>query len=158
MTYRNTARNTHFQSRTGNSSQTGYANAWAVGGNPIDILPTLKDQYEGYKLKIHECDLKLNSNSATTAEREQIRKQMAEAARHMGNLREVLQAGSRFAFEATFVQVANYRLPKDKFLALVEEAREIWRADGYADFVPPPTHDQLRRTAKRARHNGWRST
>lgn len=152
MTYRNAARQKHFQTRTGSSSQTGYGNAWAHGGDPIEILPSVKEQYEGYKIKAREARSLIERTAGK--EREAARAQLAEALRNIGSMRQLLQEGSRFAFETIVTRVASYRLPKDRFLAIVEEAREIWRSEGYADFVPPPTKKTrklaVRRETKRA--------
>jgi hypothetical protein len=152
MAYKTAAKNVHFRSQEGSSSvrvtQRGYGGLGTFG-DPIEILPSVKDQYEAFKRRAHEIDRKLSPNTPAV-EREKLRAELAECLRNIGNMRRLLQEGSRLAFEAIFVQVANHRLPKDRFLTITEEAREIWRSKGYADFVPPPTQGQRRKTAKNA--------
>lgn len=147
------ARNFHFRREQGSSSvrmtQRGYGGQGVIGGDPIEILPSVKAQYEGYKRRAREID-KLLTPQLPYVEREKLRAELAECLRHIGSMRQILQDGSRLAFETIFTTVANYRLPKDRFLTIVEEAREIWRSKGYADLVPPPTQAQRRKSAKKA--------
>jgi hypothetical protein len=153
MTYKAASRNVHFRAQEGSSAirvtQRGYGGAGMVGGDPVAILPTVKEQYEGYKRRVREIDRLLSPNTPAV-EREKLRAELAECLRHIGSMRQILQDGARLAFETIFTTVANYRLPKDRFLTIVEEAREIWRSKGYADLVPPPTQAQRRKSAKKA--------
>lgn len=152
MTYKSTARTVHFKAQEGSSAvritQRGYGGL-SLTGDPIEILPDCKQQYEMHKLRVKVIDKKL-STALPYAEREQLRRELAECLRNIGQLRQLLQEGSRLAFEKIFVTVANFRLPKDRFLTITEEAREIWRSKGYADFVPPPTQRQRRKSDKKA--------
>lgn len=152
MTYKSAARQIHFKSQEGSSAvritQRGYGGA-SLAGDPIEILPTVKQQYEMYKTRVREIDRKLHAG-LPFQERERLRSELAECLRHAGSMKQLLQDGSRLAFEKIFVQVANYRLPKDRFLTITEEAREIWRSEGYAEFVPPPSRAQRRKSAKKA--------
>jgi hypothetical protein len=153
MTYKAVTKNVHFRAQEGSSSirmtQRGYGGAGMVGGDPIAILPTVKEQYEKYKIRAREIS-RLLDKERPAVEREKLRSELAECLRHIGSLRQILQDGSRLAFEKVFTTVASYRLPKDRFLTIVEEAREIWRSEGYADLVPPPTQGERRKSAKKA--------
>lgn len=152
MTYKTVGNTVHFRAQEGSHAvrvtQRGYGGI-SLTGDPIEILPTVKQQYEMYKLRAKEIDKKLRIE-APFQEREALRRELAECLRNIGSMRQLLQEGSRLAFEKIFVTVANYRLPKDRFLTITEEAREIWQSKGYADFVPPPTQGQRRKSAKKA--------
>ena len=156
--YTTTVRQSNFRKRTGSSSIAPSAKGYGPIGDPVEILPTLKEQYEHYKRRAAECTTIIEQRILPTAERERARRELAECIRHEGNLRNLLQDGSRLAFEKILVQVAQYRLPKDKFLAMVDEAREIWRAEGYADVLPPSTKQQRTRAVKASRNRGWLNT
>lgn len=153
MTYRATARNVHFKAQEGSSAirvtQRGYGGQGMVGGEPVVIRPSMKDQYEVLKRRAHEIDALLDVE-LPAVERERLRGELAEIMRSTGSHREILQGASRLAFEKIFVGVANARLPKDHFLMIVEEAREIWRSKGYADLVPPPTERMRIKTSRNA--------
>lgn len=146
-------RSWHFRREQGSSSvrftQRGYGGQGMVGGDPIEILPTVKEQYESFKRRVREIDRLLNRDTPAV-EREKLRAELAECLRNIGSMRQILQDGSRLAFEKIFSVVAAHRLPKDRFLTLVEEAREIWRSEGYADLVPPPTQAMRRKAEKKA--------
>lgn len=151
MTYKTASRQNHFRAQTGSSAvrvtQRGYGGLGMVGGEPIKIRPSMKEQYETLKRRAVEIDQILDLD-LPAVERERLRGEMAELMRSTGDMRTTLQAGSRLAFEKIFVQVANLRLPRDYFLMMVEEAREIWRSEGYADLVPPPT-ERMRKKVSR---------
>ncbi len=87
-------------------------------------------------------------NAAAGIDREKARKRLADALRHIGDLRHILQDGSRLAFEKVFCSVAQYRLPKDTFLLIVEEAREIWRQEGGAEMLPSMSKADRHRAQK----------
>jgi len=146
-------RQLHFRREEGSSAirmtQRGYGGKGMVGGEPIKIHPSMKDQYEVLKRRAIEIDQLLDIE-LPSVEREKIRAELSELIRTTGSMREALQNGSRLAFEKIFVQVANSRLPRDYFLIIVEEAREIWRSKGYAELVPPPTNQMKRRTSRNA--------
>jgi len=152
MTYKTVCNTVHFRAQEGSHAvritQRGYGGS-SLTGDPIEILPTVKQQYEMHKLRVKEIDKKLTT-SLPYQEREALRRELAECLRNIGSMRQLLQDGARLAFEKIFVTVANYRLPKDRFLTITEEAREIWRKEGYADFVPPPTQRQRRKSEKKA--------
>lgn len=143
----------HFRDQTGSSSvrmtQRGYGGKGMVGGEPIKIRPSMKDQYETLKRRAVEINNLLDIE-LPAVERERLRGELAELMRNTGDIRSILQGASRLAFEKIFVAVANRRLPKDYFLILIEEAREIWRSEGYAELVPPPTNQMRRRTMRNA--------
>lgn len=147
------SRQLHFRNQEGSSAvrmtQRGYGGTGMVGGDPVEILPSVKDQYEAFKRRVREIDSLLSPN-IPALDREKLRSELAECLRNIGTMRRLLQEGSRLAFEKIFTEVAGYRLPKDRFLTIVEEAREIWRSKGYADFVPPPTKAQRRKVSKHA--------
>lgn len=152
MTYKSASRNLHFKGQQGSSAvrvtQRGYGGA-SLSGDPVEILPSVQQQYELRKLRAKEID-KILRPDLPFHEREALRAELANCLRQIGELRQLLQQGSRLAFEKIFVTVAQYRLPKDRFLTITEEAREIWRAEGYADFVPPPTQRERRKSSKKA--------
>lgn len=152
MTYKTAGNAVHFRAQEGSHAvrvtQRGYGGV-SLTGDPIEILPTVKQQYEMYKMRAKEIDKKLHAG-LPYQEREALRSELAECLRQIGQMRQLLQEGSRLAFEKIFVTVANFRLPKDRFLTITEEAREIWRSKGYADFVPPPTKAQRRKSEKKA--------
>lgn len=143
----------HFRRQEGSSSirvtQRGYGGLGMVGGQPIQIRPSMKDQYEALKRRAVEIDNLLDVE-LPAVERERQRSELARLIQNAGPMREVLQNGARLAFEKIFVQVANCRLPKEHFLLIIEEAREIWRSKGYHDLVPPPTNQMRRRTSRNA--------
>lgn len=147
------ARNFHFKRQEGSSAirhtQRGYGGLGMVGGQPMQIRPSMKDQYETLKRRAVEINGLLDVE-LPAVERERIRSELADIIREAGNLREILQNGSRLAFEKIFVNVANRRLPKNHFLLIIDEAREIWRSEGYNDLVPPPTNEMRRRTSRNA--------
>lgn len=147
------ARNFHFRQEAGSSSvrftQRGYGGKGMVGGEPLFIRPSLREQYEILKRRAVEIDQILDID-LPAQEREKLRSELAELMRSTGDMRRTLQEGSRLAFEKIFVHVANARLPRDHFLVIVEEAREIWRSKGYADLVPPPTNQMRRKISKHA--------
>lgn len=142
----------HFRREEGSSSvritQRGYGGKGMFGA-PEFMRPSMKDQYEVLKRRAEEIDDILDID-LPAVEREKLRSELAELIRSTGSIREILAAGSRLAFEKIFVQVANSRLPKDYFLAMVQEAREVWRSAGYSELVPPQTKEMRRKTSKNA--------
>lgn len=147
------SRNFHFRREEGSSAirytQRGYGGLGMVGGDPIKILPSVREQYEALKKRAKEIDSKLSPHTPSS-ERESLRSELADCLRQIGDMRQLLQEGSRLAFETIFTRVANRRLPKDHFLMIVEEARAIWRSEGYADFVPPPTQKMKKKISRHA--------
>lgn len=156
MTYKTAARQMHFKAQEGSDAvrmtQRGYGGIGMVGGDPVEILPSVKEQYEAHKKRVREIDRLLDSK-APGIDRENLRAELADRLRQIGSMRQLLQDGSRMAYEKIFVQVANCRLPKDRFLTITEEARSIWRSEGYADLLPPPSHRQKQKAVKRAFRN-----
>lgn len=132
--YKAASRNEQFMGLTGSFSDRLRARGFAESNNPIEILPTLKEQYDALKVRMR-------------SERDPQLKQ--DLIRQIGDYRRILEDGTRLAFEAIFVSVAQARLPKDYFLTLVEEARSYWRQDGFADCVPPITRKAKHKNVKR---------
>lgn len=132
-------------------------------GDPIEILPKLKDQYQTFKRReaeatrrIAEIDQIVKARCAAEGvsyfdlrqERKELVAKRADAIRQKGNLNKLMRDGTRLALEKIFTQVANARLPANTFFKLLEEAREIWRGEGYAEFVPGPTNRERKKRRK----------
>jgi len=140
--FKRTSTNENFRNRTGSSAMRGVSNS------PLHILPSIKAQYETLKVDAHAVSEAMEK-ATSLDERKALRIRMANLVREIGDKERLLKNGSRLAFEAVFVQVASGRLPKDQFLLLVQEAREIWQAEGYADYVPPMTPRERNKAEKR---------
>lgn len=148
MAYSTAARSEHFRRFHGSSATRANSRGHSEFGDPA-LLPAVKEQYEATKKAARDLSRRLESG-LPSAEREIVRRQLAEKVRALGPMRDILHNGARYHFEKIFSQVASIRLPKDKFLTLVDEAREIWRSEGYADLIPPLNNKERRRAEKRA--------
>ncbi len=135
--YKTAAKNLHFQKSEGSSSNRIKARGFGESNDPIEILPSLKEQYDTLQERLKNT---------------QDRVLRADLIRQIGHYRLILEDGTRLAFEKIFINVAQARLPRDKFLVLVEEARSYWRKEGFADCQPEETqrqkHKQLKKNIK----------
>jgi hypothetical protein len=160
--YKATNEHHHFQEKTGSFSTHGSVRGYAEGGEPILILPTLKEQYWFLKEEKRNADAEVEQLRKTIADptngqskialREQLAKtesRRSDLIRQIGNWRGLVEETSQAAFERIFVNVAQARLPKDLFLEFSTEARTLWRAAGGAEGMPRPTQRQRRRLQKR---------
>lgn len=85
-------------------------------------------------------------------ERVQAGRILSNLNREIGDLHRLVEANSRMRFEEIFVSVTSRRLPKDTFLALVQEARELWRNEGaIADVSQSPR--KIRKLSKKAQNH-----
>jgi len=73
---------------------------------------------------------------------------LANLIRETGHMAKILRYGTRMRFEEIFVSVANFMLPKNHFLKIVEQTRKLWREDGFGNMTPGLT----RKAAKSLKH------
>ena len=133
--YKKTSDSLHFQEMAGSFANRISARGYWESNNPLDILPSLKEQYDTLVQRVEHV---------------RAGNQRADLIRQIGDMRVVLENGTRLAFEAIFVRVAQARLPKDTFLTIVDEARGYWRREGFSACVPPPSNSAKRKIIKRS--------
>ena len=132
------------------------------GTDPVKIRPSFCEQYDTIKTREKDIAGSLTEmdkawRAGTTdftglqyhIERKRLVSVRADLIRQKGNMAKVMREASRMRFEKIFVQVANARLPTDAFLVIVEEAREIWRGQGWAELVPGQTNRERKKARKR---------
>lgn len=160
MTYKTAARQMHFREQKGSSSvrvtQRGYGGL-SMQGEPLAILPTLKEQFETIKARAAELP-KLIRSASTYEEAERLRKELGAKTAQVGDMRKTIYHATRVGFERIFLQVTRARLPDDLFLKFLAETQEIWEAEGYEEFVPPQNNQERRRASRKLAFREWRDS
>lgn len=110
-------------------------------GDPTLYAP-LMQQVQFSTVRIQDLAQKPDRTPEETRELENHR-------RLNGDWRKQLRESAQLAFEKMFMVVAQARIPKEHFLVLAKEARELWRGEGWNQFVP--VYDKKVRKMKRRR-------
>jgi hypothetical protein len=159
VTYKATARQIHFRAQEGSSSvrvtQRGYGGK-GMSGDPIAILPTLKEQLDIITARMKELAA-LIAAAPTYAEAERLRGELGAKTGQHFNLRKIVYRGCQLAKTQIFMSVAKQRLPHDLYEMLVAEALEYWSADGFADMIPEPNKQERRRASRKLAYREWKS-
>jgi hypothetical protein len=108
-----------------NGRYEGYANI-------PELYAPLLDQYRKARARIAE----IGQMQPIPPE---LRREMENHIRLCGSWKKSILEMSQKAFEFAFIVVAQARLPKEHFMLIVDEARALWRLEGYAEGLP---HDQ----------------
>lgn len=136
-----TIRNFHFREMRGDYSTRINANG------DYKLLAEEPVLYEGFLAqteKIYQEIQRLKKLPCLTPEQKNL---FENHVREYGSRQHLLQHASRFAFEKVFVQIANALLPAAYFMAITNEARNIWQSLGYHT----PHIVDLSKARKRAR-------
>lgn len=94
-----------------------------------ELFATLAEQYRAGRARIKELSAK---KDRTPGERREMENHIRIVGSWAKNIRELSQK----AFENAFIIVAQARLPKEHFLLISDEARALWRLEGFADGLP----------------------
>lgn len=97
--------------------------------NGCDLGPTLIEQIKTVGARIEELKAKPSLD-------EEERREMNNHIREYGNWKKVLTDASTPEFEKLFITVAAARLPREHFMVILNEARVLWRQEGWAEFKP----------------------
>lgn len=169
--YKATAVSVHYAGRAGNASIRPFANGRAepLGDKPLELRPSFIEQYRELKTRGRALEGQLFEQQQILAQKvplppgltygrvreqaEEIRSRLANVIREKGDMGRICREASRLAFETIFVAVAQRRLPKDTFLLIVEDAREVWRQEGWPEAMPQPTNKERVRNLKRSTRN-----
>lgn len=163
VTYKKTSAAEQYFTRTASRSIRPFKSGHSdQGTEPIKIRPSFRNQYDTLKTRKRDidksiCEMDRAWRAGTTdltgldyhEERKRLISIRADVIRQKGNMAKTMREASRMKFEKIFVNVANAKLPKDTFLVIVEEAREIWRGQGWAELVPGPTNRERRKAQKK---------
>lgn len=167
--YGKTSEAQQFASREASKSVRPFVGGWSDQGDPKAFLSvrTVRQQYDDLRADLTKKSAELahirdglNGRRALVEgetignlrERHaNVQRRVAALKSQRGHLGKTLREANRLAFETIFATVAQHRLSRDAFLVLVEEAREIWRAEGFADLEPGPTNRQRKKQRKRNR-------
>lgn len=171
--YKKTASAEQFGSRSASHSLRPFANGRTepLGDRPLEIRPSYREQYDARKRELalikQRCAYLDNvvrgrcqpEEGSTVGEaREQLKQAIGrreDLIRQVGSARKILEDGLRLEFEKLFVHVAESRLPKDIFLLIVQEARDLWRHEGWAEQMPRATRNQQNRAQKMAARSSY---
>jgi antitoxin component HigA of HigAB toxin-antitoxin module len=164
--YGETSRLKHWFERKANSSLRPLRDGTpAIPGAPMKIERTLMEQFNDLRAQLKEVRGLVDEGREIITGKKQppsgitigmVREELAilvsrreDLTRQVGSMSRTLDGHARLAFETIFVQVANAKLPKDTFLSLVQEAREIWRRQGHNELLGPQTKGQRRRAHRK---------
>lgn len=120
-----------------------------VGFAQPQIFDSLRSQYLNIDARI--AILK-SQPSITSVER----REMEDHIRARGDWAKQIREAAQLAFEHAFIVVAKARLPKEHFIVIADEARQMWREEGYANGLPID-HAKERKAQRRFKErNGHR--
>jgi hypothetical protein len=95
------------------------------------LFASLKEQYKLGWARIKELEDKPNKT-------DEERREMENHIRICGDWAQALRKCGQMLYENAFIVIAQARLPKEHFLVIADEARELWRDAGFADGLPIP--------------------
>lgn len=95
-----------------------------------ELFDSLRNQYVAGWKRLEEIKSK-NGNLSP-----QDRAQFQDLKREVGMWADNLMKCGQIAFERAFIVIAQARLPREHFMVISQEARQMWRDAGYADGLP----------------------